>query len=126
MYRLELLIASDKGKILVGNINSVPKTAGLDIEKIMYFAESTKFLWLNPNEEGNRGGSDVTNMVKEVDMSLASDIQKYINLAEYIERRCGESVGITKQMEGAIGPNEAVTNTRQNITQSSHIVQPLS
>lgn len=124
MYRLELLISSDKGKKFAFNMNSIPKSAGIDIEKMLYFFESSGLLLLNPNEEGNRGGGDVTNMVKEIDMSLASDIQKYINLAEYINRQCGESVGINKQMEGSIGPNEAVTNTRQNLVQSSHIIQP--
>jgi hypothetical protein len=124
MYRIELKLAGDKGKKFAMNINSIPKTAGMDLEKTLYFLESAGILFLNPNEEGNRGGADITNMVKEIDMSLVSDIQKYIQLAEYIERRCGDSVGITKQMEGGIGPTEAVTNTRQALTQSSHIIQP--
>lgn len=124
IYRIELLMASDKGKILAANINAVPKSAGIDISKFQYFMEANKIAWFNPNEEGNRGTGDITNMVKEIDMSLASQINNYIQLAEYIERKCGESVGITKQMEGAIGPNEAVSNTRQNLIQSSHIIQP--
>lgn len=124
IYRIELLMASDKGKILAANINAVPKSAGIDIHKFQYFMEANKIAWLNPNEEGNKGSGDITNMVKEIDMSLASQINNYIQLAEYIERKCGESVGITKQMEGSIGPNEAVSNTRQNLVQSSHIIQP--
>lgn len=124
LYRLELLMASDKGKILAANINGVPTSTGLDIKKFTYFMEANKIAWLNPNEEGNKGGGDITNMVKEIDMSLASDIAEYIKFAEYIERKCGESIGITQQMEGAIAPNEAVSNSRQNLVQSSHIIQP--
>jgi hypothetical protein len=124
VYRTELLMASDKGKILAANINAIPKSAGINIEQWQYFLEANKIAWFNPNEEGNRGNGDVTNLVKEIDMSLASQINNYIQLAEYIERRCGEAIGVNKQMEGAIGPNEAVSNTRQNITQSSHIIQP--
>lgn len=123
-YRLELLMASDKGKKFAMNINAIPKSAGLDIEKMLYFFESSGIIMMNPKEEGDKYTGDVTNMIKEVDMSLASDIQKYINLIEYINKQCGESVGINRQMEGAIGPNEAVTNTRQNLVQSSHIIQP--
>lgn len=123
-YRLELLVASDKGKKFAFNINAVPKTAGIDIEKMLYFFESSGILFMNPNEEGNRGTQDVTNMVKEIDMSLASDIQKYINLLEYINKQCGDSVGINRQMEGSISPTEAVTNTKQNIVQGSHMIQP--
>lgn len=125
LYRIELLMASDKGKILAANINAVPKSAGIDTAHFMYFMEANKIAWFNPSEEGNKGGTkDLTNLVKEIDMSLASDIQKYINFAEYIEKKCGDSIGVTKQMEGSIGPNESVTNTKQNIIQSSHIIQP--
>ena len=126
LYRIELLMASDKGKILALNINAIPKSAGIDINKFIYFMEANKLAIFNPAEEGNRGGQggDVTNLVKEIDMSLASDIQKYINMAEYIETKCGAAIGVTKAMEGAIGPTDAVTNTKQNLVQASHIVQP--
>jgi hypothetical protein len=125
LYRIELLMASDKGKILAMNIKAIPKSAGIDTKKFIYFMEANKLAMFNPSEEGNRGaGGDVTNMVKEIDMSLASDIQKYISLAEYIETKCGAAIGVTKAMEGAIGPTDAVTNTKQNLIQASHIVKP--
>jgi len=123
MYRIELLMASDKGKIMLMNINSIPKSSGIDIEKWMYYAEALKIGWVNPNEEGNRG-IDVTQMAKEIDMSLVSDIKKYIELAEYIDAQCGKSVGLDDPMLGQISPSEAVGNTRQNITQSTHILEP--
>lgn len=124
MYRIELLMASDKGKILAANINGIPKSSGIDVKKFIYFMEANKIAFLNPKEEGNRGSGDVTNMVKEIDMGLVSDILKYINFAEYLEKKCGSSIGITPQMEAQIGPNEAVQNTQQNLIQSSHIIQP--
>lgn len=125
IYRIELLMASDKGKVLAANINAIPKSAGINVERFQYFLEANKIAWFNPAEEGNRGGSmDVTNMVKEIDMSLVADIFKYQQLAEYIERRCGASVGVTPQMEAQIAAGEAVNNTQQNLIQSSYIIQP--
>jgi hypothetical protein len=125
LYRIELLMASDKGKILAANVKAIPKSAGIDINKFMYFMEANKIAFFNPSEEGNRnGGGDVTNMVKEIDMSLASDIFKYIQMAEFIEKKCGSTIGVTPQMEAQIGPNEAVSNTRQNIQMASHIIKP--
>lgn len=124
LYRIELLMASDQGKLLLMNINAVPRSAGIDLGKFQYYAAATKTLWVNPSEEGNRNSQDVTTLAKEIDMSLASDIQKYIMLAEYIEERCGNSIGVSKAMEGQIGPNDAVTNTKQNLLQSSHILEP--
>ena len=125
MYRIELLMASDKGKLLMMNIGMIPESAGIDTEKWLYFLESSKIGFMNPNEEGNKGDSSIPNAVKEIDMSLASDIQKYINLAEYIERRAGLSIGIPPEAEGQIGPNAAVTNTKQTMVQSSHILEPV-
>jgi hypothetical protein len=124
MYRIELLIASDKGRHLAVNLNMIPTSAGIDVNKFMYFMEANKLIFLNPNEEGNRSGSDISTATKEIDMSLASDIANYIKLAEYIQMQCGNSVGITQQMEGQIGPNDAVNNTRQSLMQSSHILEP--
>jgi hypothetical protein len=118
-------MASDKGKLLMMNIGMIPESAGIDVEKWLYFAESSKIGFLNPNEEGNKGDYSIPNAVKEIDMSLASDIQKYINLAEYIERRAGVSVGIPPEAEGQIGPNASVTNTKQTMVQSSHILEPV-
>jgi len=125
MYRIEMLMASDKGKLLLLNMNMLPESQGININKFAYYAETLHIGFLNPNEEGNRGGqSDVVNAAKEIDMSLASDIQKYINMAEYIEMRCGASVGITKEMEGQTPPQGAVANSQMNYTQSSFIIEP--
>jgi hypothetical protein len=124
LYRIELLIASDDGKSLLLNAGLIPKTAGLDIEKWMYYFKVNKIGLMDPSEEGNKGNQDITQAAKEIDMSLVSDIQKYIQLAEYIEKRCGESVGITKAVEGQIGTEDAVRNTQQALVQSANILEP--
>ena len=123
MYRIELLIASDKGKKVMMNINAIPDSAGMDMEKWQYFFESSPFMWYDPNEEGT-GYNDVNTMAKQIDLSLASDINRYVELAEYVKRQAGTSIGITEQVEGQIGPNDAVSNTRQSLIQSSHILEP--
>lgn len=122
MYRLELLMASDKGKKLMMNINSVPDSLGISIDKWQYFVESSPYIWYNPNEEGAATG-DANTVAKVMDLSLVSDIKKYIEIAEYIRQQAGKSVGITDQVEGQIGQYEAVRNTNQAITQSSYILE---
>lgn len=123
-YRIELLMASDDGKAILLNAGLIPKSAGLDVEKWMYYFKTAKIGLLNPFEEGNKGTSNIGEAAKELNLSLASDINNYIQLAEYIERRCGESVGITKQIEGQIGRDEAVRNTQQALLQSANILEP--
>ena len=123
-YRIELLIGSDDGKSLLLNANLIPKSSGMDFEKWMYYFKVNKLGLLDPTEEGNKGNQNIGEAAKEIDMSLVSDIQKYMQLAEYIERRCGESVGITKQIEGQIGTEDAVRNTQQALVQSANILEP--
>ena len=123
-YRIELLIGSDDGKSLLLNANLIPKSSGMDFEKWMYYFKVNKLGLLDPTEEGNKGNQNIGEAAKEIDMSLVSDIQKYMQLAEYIERRCGESVGITKQIEGQIGSEDAVRNTQQALVQSANILEP--
>ena len=123
MYRIEMLMASDKGKILLMNIKALPQSANIDMKKFLYYMEALKIAWVDPSEEGARGDGGVANLGKEIDMSLISDIQKYMMLAEYIEKRCGDTVGITKQIEGQIPNQEAVSNAKMNFQQASSILQ---
>lgn len=124
MYKIETLIASDEGKALLLNANMIPKSKGIDVKQWMYFFKVNKIGLMDPNEEGNKFGSDVANAAKEIDLSLASQINNYVQLAQYIEERCGQSVGITKQIEGQIGNYESVRNTQQAIVQSANILEP--
>lgn len=80
-------------------------------------------MWFNPDEEGTNY-QDVNTMAKEIDLSLASDIGKYIEFSEYLNKKCGESVGITETVLGQISPSQEVGNTRQEIQQTSHILEP--
>lgn len=122
MYRLELLLASDKGKKVLMNINMIPDSAGIDIKKWQYFMESTPYMWYDPSEEGSTY-ADANTVAKVIDLSMVSDIKKYIEIAEYLRNQCGKSVGITDSVEGQIGPNESVRNAQQNLTQTSHILE---
>lgn len=124
MHRAELLIHSDKGKVLAIHSGLIPSKGGLSTEDWIHFGEKTKYLLLNDAEEGSRGSTDISKSVKEIDLSLASNIMQYIELAQYIEKRCGDSVGITSQIEGQIGAREAVRNTQQAIVQSANILEP--
>jgi hypothetical protein len=122
-YRLEMLLASDKGKKILMNINAIPESSGMDIEKWQYFFESTPFMWYNPNEEGV-GYSDVNTLAKELDLSLVSDIGKYIDLILSLDEACGKSVGLNDAVLGQIAPSAEVGNTKQQIVQTSYILEP--
>lgn len=117
------LMSSDKGKLLLMNIGLIPRSQHIDVTKWLEYASTMNIGFFNPHEEGNRN-LDVNAAAKVLDLSLTSDIQRYIELANYVENRAGESIGITKQIVGRIGPNEAVGNTQQSITQASYVLEP--
>jgi hypothetical protein len=126
-YRIELLMSSDKGKLLLLNENFIDADGqNLSPEQWIHFLEASKIGFLNPNAEANRGaaGVDITNAAKMIDMSLASDIQKYMMLADYIDKKCGEAIGVNKNMEGQVNSNEAVGNVRQSVIQSNLQLEP--
>lgn len=123
-YRLELIMASDKGKKVLMNINSIPDSADIDIKQFQYFFESTPFGWVNPNEEGV-GYNDVNTIAKVIDLSTASDMAKYVEILNFIKQECGEAMGVSKAMEAQVKQGEAVTNTQQNLIQNSYILEPL-
>lgn len=123
MYRIELLMASDKGKKILMNVKAIPESAGIDIEKWQYFFESSPFMWYSDDEEG-MDSHDVNTIAKAIDLSLASDIDKYIRLAEYLEEKCGKSVGVTDPVLGQTAVSDSVGNNQQNLIQTSYILEP--
>jgi len=123
-FRLEMLLASDKGKKVLMNLDAIPSEAGIDIKKWQYFFESTPFMWYSNDEEGSKY-QDANSIAKQIDMSLVSDISKYMEIAEYLEKKCGKSVGIPDEVIGDISPSAEVGNTRQQIASVSNILEPM-
>lgn len=120
-YRLELLMAQDKGKKVFINIGAIPRSAGIDLQTFEYYLDANSYSYLNPAEEGNKFGGEITNLVKEIDLSNTSDIGKYQQLAEWVDQKCGEVVGIPKQLEGQIQEREAVQNVSNVVSLSTNV-----
>src|SRR5690606_20696345 len=81
MYRIELLMASDKGKKLLMNVAAILKSSGIDIEKWMYYADALGIIFFDPTEEGQQIQS-ASSVAGSIDQSLASKIAEYIQIAE--------------------------------------------
>jgi len=123
LYRAELLMASDKGKKLLMNLGNIPKGQGIDMKKWMYYFESTPYAWYTKDEEGQF--TDANSVAKVVDMSLVSDISKYIEIADYLEKKCGKAVGLPDELVGQISPSTEVGNVKQAAESSSDILEPM-
>jgi len=120
MFRIEKLMASDKGKIALINSKMIPKSLGIDMDKWLYFMDTLKIGFMDPTNELG----DVSTSSKELDLSMMADIKKYVELADYIEQKCGRAIGVTPEIEGQIANSAAVGNTEQNINMVSNILEP--
>jgi len=120
MFRIEKLMASDKGKIALINSKMIPKNLGIDMDKWLYFMDTLKIGFMDPTNELG----DISTSSKELDLSMMADIKKYIELADYIEQKCGRAIGVTPEIEGQIANSAAVGNTEQNINMVSNILEP--
>ena len=123
MYRLEMDLASDKGKKFLADISQIPSSMGMDMEKWLYYFDALGIAFVNPNEEGNRNKQSNFNQWQSIDLSMGQTISQKVQLLEYLESQCGEVSGVTKQRQGQVGPNELVGNTQSAVAQSSYITE---
>lgn len=116
-------LSSDKGRKLIANINQIPTSMGIDLDKWQHYLEVDDIIWVNPNEEGNRGNNDLTSW-RNVDMTAAQSIDKKIQLLEYIDNQCAKVIGMNDARLGQQGNRELVGTTQQQILQSNYATEP--
>lgn len=122
-YRIEMLMAKDKGKSVGMNIDMVDDNMGL--QKFLEYAENVGIFFFSGNtKEGDKASPmNIGESIKEVDRGMGSDIKQYMDLAEYIDIKCGECVGINQQILGNVQQNEAVTNAQMAVTNGATVLE---
>ncbi len=128
-YRLELMIARDKGKIITMDVTQIPKSMGITPEKWLHYLSSVGVNFVNPYE-GNPSDPSGTraaafNQFGQADLTMGNVIAEYIQLMEKVEALAGTISGITEQRQGAVSASELVGNVERSVVQSSHITEPL-
>lgn len=127
LWNVEKLIGKDKNKKYILDVNSLAKTAGFTIEKTLYYLDVLDIAIVDTaGDEGKREGnrSGVKNFMDVLDASMVNDIASYIKLADYLDVKCGEAMGISKQMEASVGSTEAVTNVQHVLQQNTYLLKP--
>lgn len=130
-YRLELMLARDKGKILTMDVTQIPKSMGIDLPQWMHYLSALGVNLINPYDEGwdipgREGGKPSQyNQISAQDLSMLNVMDGYIGILAKIEDMIGELSGVSKQRQGAIQQRELVGNVERAVIQSSHITEPL-
>ncbi len=119
-YRIEELLAANKGKWLLLNQNIIPKKGTTPL-KFLDFLSKTKIGLVDTTSDRTTIG----NAAQQIDMSTANDIAGYLELAGYLEMKCHNVIGLNDSMKGQNAPDTAVRNTQQAITSSSYMLEPI-
>jgi hypothetical protein len=124
-YRLELSIAKNKDKIMLMEINTIPKGNGWDEEKFMYYADAMGFAFIDSTTEGKNRERVTFNQYQVLDMSLGQYIAAQFQLLQAIKQEWEENVGITRQRKGSVMTSDGVGTTERAIFQSSVISEEM-
>lgn len=123
-YRFELTMAKNKDKIMLMEINAIPKKHGWDEEKFMYFADAMGYAFIDSTTQTPSGDKiSHFNQFQVLDMSLARYIESILNILQAIKMEWEELVGITRQRKGMTTPSEGVGAAERAIFQSSVITE---
>jgi len=124
-YRLELSIAKNKDKIMLMEMNTIPKRHGWDEEKFMYYADAMGFAFIDSTAEGKNNERVTFNQYQVLDMSLGQYIAAQFQLLQAIKAEWEEMIGISRQRKGQIKTSDGVGTTERAVFQSSVISEEL-
>jgi hypothetical protein len=109
---LELTIAKSKGKVLLIDINAIPRENGWDEEKFFYMSEAMGYALLDRHQIGV---DKSWNQYQVLDLSLFDQIKQLIELQMHFKQEWDDVIGITRQRKGQtyasdlVGVNERAT-----------------
>lgn len=121
-YRIELLIAKSKGKILLLDKNTISDDEEHGDEKVFYYAEALGYMLLDRSQDGV---DRMWNQYGVQDMSLFNGISELIKLAQYYKGEWEEMMGFTRQRKGDINSSDGLGTTNEAIFRSSVITDIL-
>ncbi len=126
MYRIELLMAANMGKMAIIDISLIPD--GWETEKFLYYANAFKIMFVNSFNEGlkgeRKGTQNQSTQNKQLDMELGQSVIFNLKVLETLEKKIEDTSGVTRQRKGDTQTSEAVGNVQSSIIQSSTITEP--
>lgn len=126
-YRLEAEVAKSKGKKMIIDIASIPKTNGWNMDKWMYHFDTHGIAYINSLEEGRPGDPNSVskfNQFTSIDMAMSQTVQQYLGILETLKNEVGELVGVNRQREGQTFSSETQGGIERAVSQSSYITEP--
>lgn len=125
-FRLEWTMAKNKDKIMLMEINSIPKRHGWDEDKFMYFADAMGFAFVDSTAEGNMKQKVNFNQYQVMDMSLSQYIASQFELLAVIKQEWEDQIGINRQRKGQTLASDGVGSNERAVFQSSMMTEEIN
>jgi len=125
--RLNRVTAMSLGNKAFIDFASMPK--GWSVEKYLFYAKNTPFLFKDSFKEGTKGQATgklagmMSGSQANVNLSQADMIQTYQQFLQFIHQEIYNLTGITPQRLGSIKSTETVGGVERAVIQSSHITE---
>lgn len=116
MYRLELMIAKSKGKIILLDNAVIPDDAEGGEEAFFWYSEAMGYALINGDQASGK-----FNQYQVLDMDLFQNIKQLIDIIEYVKGQWDELLGITRQRKGQLSASDGLGTAEQAIFRSSVI-----
>lgn len=125
MHKMKEIMAKDMPPLSMIDMSMIPKTLSNE-QWLYYYKQGLGFYDPNQNNEGNpQNISGQKGPAFEVQRSAMQHVNNYIEILAYLDNQISEVMGVSKEREGGASAQAAVTNSQQNITQSTHITEIL-
>ena len=117
-YRFELTMAKHKEKLLVLPLGLIPDKPGWDMDKSMYYIDSTGVLWI---DETKPNAALALQGIKVLDLGLAQYAEQMIKLLESIKQEWWDVSGMNRQRYGDVMATDGKGTNQDAVERSSLI-----
>lgn len=118
--QVERLLASDIGRVLMLDVNAIPDD--MDYPDFAHILKTFRIAPFDTSKSKFKNSS--FQGFGSSDLSMAqSALRDRLELLMYLQGRCSEVMGITKEREGRVNQNSNVSDNQQAIVQSNYITE---
>lgn len=119
-YKLEMMIAKSKDKIILMDYSAIPRDQGWDEFKFMYFVDAFGYMFVD-----RKKADKSFNQYTVLDASLGQYIRDMIMLLESIKQDYEDVIGINRQRKGQFAASDSVGTSQFALGQSAVINEEL-
>lgn len=116
-YRLMKLVASDKGKKMLMSKAAVPD--GMDENEWAASFNEDQLVWADFSDLSIQ---DINTIAKALDLSLTSDILRYVELKKAVRETLGYVLGVPDGLEGHLSPYMSAQSAQQMVAMSTALL----